>query len=131
MEKIPNELRYTKTHEWLRLEKDSIVTVGITDHAQHLMGDLVYVELPKINRKYHAGDEVAVVESVKTAADVYSPLNGEVIEVNERLSSEPEQVNVDPYGKGWIFRIKIEDENQLNDLLDAKTYQNNVAEESE
>lgn len=131
MEKIPNELRYTKTHEWLRLEKDSIVTVGITDHAQHLMGDLVYVELPKLNKKCNVGDEIAVVESVKTAADVYSPLNGEVIEVNERLSSEPEQVNVDPYGKGWIFRIKIEDENQLNDLLDAKTYQNNVAEESE
>jgi glycine cleavage system H protein len=129
MADAPNDLQYTKTHEWIRHEKGEIYTVGITDHAQHQLGDLVFVELPEVDADVNGGDEVVVVESVKTAADVYSPLTGKIVEVNESLESQPALVNQDPYGDGWLFRIKIEDDSELDDLLDADGYNEEIAEE--
>jgi glycine cleavage system H protein len=129
MADIPNELRYSKTHEWIRQEKADVYTIGITDHAQHQLGDLVFVELPEVDADVNAGDEVVVVESVKTAADVYSPLTGKIIEVNETLQSQPAMVNQDPYGDGWLYRIKAEDEAELDDLLDAEQYESELEEE--
>lgn len=123
MDTYPQELRYTSTHEWVRMEPDQTVTVGITDHAQHLLGDLVFVELPKLQRETRSGEEVAVVESVKTAADVYSPVSGTIVAVNEQLQQQPGAVNSDPYGAGWLFRLKIADKNELNQLLNANKYQ--------
>ena len=117
---IPAELRYTESHEWLRPQEDGIVTVGITDHAQHLFGDLVFVEIPEVGRVVSAAESCAVVESVKAASDVYSPLDGVIVEVNELLADSPELINQDPYGEGWIFRIKTSA--ALNDLLDAHAY---------
>ncbi len=105
MSQVPDTLRYTQTHEWLRQEADGSVTVGITDHAQAQLGDLVYVELPAIGKALAAGDACAVVESVKAAADVYAPLAGSVLAVNDTLSGAPEQVNQDPYGAGWLLRV--------------------------
>lgn len=129
MSDIPNELRYSKSHEWIRQEKADVYTVGITDHAQHQLGDLVFVELPEVDVDVNAGDEVVVVESVKTAADVYSPLTGKIIEINESLQSQPAMVNQDPYGDGWLYRIKAEDESELDDLLDSDQYESELAEE--
>ena len=122
MSDCPRELHYTESHEWVRLENDDTVTVGITDHAQHQLGDLVFVELPDNNSGMEKGDELAVVESVKTAADVYAPISGEVIAINEQLSSRPELINQDPYGNGWICRIKPENLDELAGLLDADAY---------
>lgn len=119
----PKELRYSATHEWVRIEDDHTITVGITDHAQHLLGDLVFVELPQLNKQAESGAEVAVVESVKTAADVYSPVRGAVIAINDVLQQTPGVVNSDPYGAGWLFRLKITDKNELSQLLDAQKYQ--------
>jgi glycine cleavage system H protein len=119
----PNELRYTSTHEWVRTNADNTITVGITDHAQHQLGDLVFVELPKVHKQITGGAEAAVVESVKTAADVYSPVSGTVIAVNETLQQTPGTVNSDPYGEGWIFRLKVIDDSALAKLLDAEKYQ--------
>ncbi|MDE3401113.1 MAG: glycine cleavage system protein GcvH, partial [Coxiella burnetii] len=127
---FPAELYYSKNHEWMRKESDETFTVGITDHAQEQLGDLVFVELPETNIHVDAGDEVAVVESVKTAADVYSPLSGKVIEINNALENEPATVNRDPYGDGWLYRITIDDEKELNDLLDADGYQTLIEAES-
>lgn len=118
---IPPELRYAESHEWVRAEDGGIVTVGITDHAQHLLGDLVFVEIPEIGRVVTAAESCAVVESVKAASDVYSPLDGVVVEVNETLADSPELINQDPYGDGWIFRLKTSA--SLDDLLDAAAYQ--------
>ncbi|MBS0350867.1 MAG: glycine cleavage system protein GcvH [Proteobacteria bacterium] len=123
MNQYPNELRYTSTHEWVKIEKDNTITVGITEHAQHQLGDLVYVELPELNKQVTAGKELAVVESVKTAADVYSPADGAVIAINESLRKNPELVNQDPYGNGWLFRLKINNAPELEKLLDAHKYQ--------
>lgn len=123
MSHYPKDLRYSSTHEWVRIEDNNTVTVGITEHAQHLLGDLVFVELPQLQRQTKSGEEVAVVESVKTAADVYSPARGEIIAVNEALQQTPGQVNSDPYGAGWLFRIKIADPSELEKLLDAQKYQ--------
>lgn len=106
MSELPGDLRYTEEHEWLRQEEDGTVTVGITDHAQSALGDLVYVELPEIGQTVEAGGDMAVVESVKAASDVYAPVSGEVVAVNEDLSDDPEKVNGDPYGDGWIVRLK-------------------------
>ncbi len=106
MSELPGELRYTNEHEWLRQEDDGSVTVGITDHAQNALGDLVYVELPELGQSVEAGGEMAVVESVKAASDVYAPIGGEVIGINEELSDDPEKINADPYGDGWIVRLK-------------------------
>lgn len=122
-EAYPKELRYSPTHEWVRIEDNQTVTVGITDHAQHLLGDLVFVELPKLHQQTVMGKEIAVVESVKAAADVYSPLNGAVVAVNETLQDAPGTVNTDPYGAGWLFRLQISDQSELEKLLDASKYQ--------
>ncbi|UCH53288.1 MAG: glycine cleavage system protein GcvH [Pseudomonadota bacterium] len=128
--KTPTELKYTKSHEWVRVETDGTVTVGITDHAQELMGDMVYVDLPETGRKVEAGKECAVVESVKAASDVYAPVNGEVTAANGELSGSPETVNKDCYGAGWMFRIKPANKADVDALLDAKAYEALVAAES-
>jgi glycine cleavage system H protein len=123
MSEYPAELRYTKSHEWVRQDSADEVTIGISDYAQHELGDLVFVELPDLNAKASSGQEIAVVESVKTAADIYSPVDGEIIEVNQTLVSAPEFINQDPYGNGWIFRMKLKHPSQLESLMDAKAYQ--------
>lgn len=122
MSQIPTELHYTTTHEWIRVESDGHYTVGITDHAQHLLGDVVYVELPALGRKIEAGHEISVIESVKAAADVYSPLSGEVIAVNEQLNTNPQLVNQSPYTEGWLVKLKANDVH-VSHWLDAKTYE--------
>ena len=122
MSNIPSELKYTKTHEWVRDEGDGKVTVGITDHAQELLGDLVFVELPEVGAEINAGDECAVVESVKAASDVYCPLNGEVIEVNEALADAPETINSDAFDEGWMFRLQLVDAGELDGLMDAEAH---------
>ena len=119
---VPSELKYTKSHEWVRVEEGGLATVGITDHAQELLGDLVFVELPEVGAALGVGAECAVVESVKAASDVYSPLTGEVVEVNEGLADAPETINQDAYEEGWIFRIKIGDPGELESLMDADSY---------
>ncbi len=122
MSNIPSDLKYTKTHEWVRDDGDGVITVGITDHAQELLGDLVFVELPEPEAEIAAGDECAVVESVKAASDIYCPLNGEVLEVNEALAEAPETINTDAYENGWIFKLKLVDAGELDGLLDADGY---------
>ena len=122
MSDVPNELKYVASHEWIRVEDDGTVTVGVTDHAQDLLGDVVFVELPGVGVELSAGDESGVVESVKAASDIYAPLSGEVIEVNEELEESPELVNSDPYGDGWFFKLKLSDKTELDDLLDADGY---------
>jgi len=127
MSEVPSELKYTKSHEWLRLEDDGLVTVGISDHAQELLGDLVFVELPEPGLEFVAGDECCVVESVKAASDVYMPISGEVAEVNEALVDEPEIINDSPYDNGWLFKIRPSAE-EFDDLMDADAYQDEIAE---
>jgi glycine cleavage system H protein len=122
MSSIPSDLKYAKSHEWIRDEGDGVVTVGITDHAQELLGDLVFVELPEVGAAVAADGECGVVESVKAASDVYSPLAGEVIAVNEALGDAPETINQDPYGDGWIFKLRLADAGVLGELLDADAY---------
>jgi len=122
MSNIPNDLKYAKTHEWVRDEGDGNVTVGISDHAQELLGDLVFVELPEQGAEIKAGDECAVVESVKAASDVYCPMSGEVVAVNEALADAPETINSDPYNDGWMFRLKLLDAGELDGLMDADAY---------
>lgn len=127
MSEIPSNLKYAETHEWARLEEDGTVTVGITDHAQGLLGDVVYIELPEIDTEINAGEEIGVVESVKAASDIYSPISGTVIAINDALIETPELVNSEPYGKGWLFQLQLEDEKEFNKLLDAKTYSAHIA----
>ena len=122
MTETPKNLKYTKSHEWLREESDGIATVGITHHAQELLGDIVYVELPQPNGEFTATSECAVVESVKAAADVYMPVDGEIVAVNDELADEPQRVNNEPYGNGWLFKIKLKQKSQLNELLDSSAY---------
>ncbi|VAW94824.1 Glycine cleavage system H protein [hydrothermal vent metagenome] len=129
MSNTPSELKYTKSHEWVRIEGDGTATVGISDHAQALLGDMVFVELPEPGSTLEAGEECAVVESVKAASDVYTPLTGEVVAANELLEDAPETVNTDVYNDGWLFRIKLEDEAELKELLDAEAYAELIAEE--
>jgi glycine cleavage system H protein len=119
--KIPVELKYARSHEWARPAGDTAV-VGISDHAQHELTDVVFVELPAVGRKVKVGEACAVVESVKTASDIYSPLSGEIVEVNKALSDKPELVNSDPYGQGWFYKIKISNPAELQNLLDAQAY---------
>ncbi|MCY4565212.1 MAG: glycine cleavage system protein GcvH [Gammaproteobacteria bacterium] len=126
MSETPNELRYAETHEWAR-EDDGIVTVGITDHAQDALGDVVYVELPDPEQWVAAREEAGVVESVKAASDIYAPVTGTVVAVNEQLEDSPELVNQDPYGDGWFFRIDPEDAAELGELLDADAYMETCA----
>jgi len=128
MSHIPADLKYTREHEWLRIEGDEAV-VGITEHAQELLGDMVFVDLPKVEQVFETAAECCVVESVKAASDVYMPVKGKVLAVNEDLEGSPELVNSDPYGAGWLFRIHIEDASEINALLDADAYQALVAEE--
>lgn len=122
MSEIPGDLKFMKSHEWARVEGDGKVTVGISDHAQGLLGDLVYVELPNVGDRVEAGNACAVVESVKAASDVYAPVGGTVIAVNSALSDKPETINEDAYGEGWLFVLEIEDPDQLNDLLGPDDY---------
>jgi len=122
MADVPGDLKYSKDHEWVRLEEDGDVTIGVTDHAQAALGDMVFVELPEIGATLAEGDACAVVESVKAASDVYSPLNGEVIGVNDALADAPELVNQDPYGDGWIYRMKLDNEDDLDELMSAEEY---------
>ena len=119
----PSDLKYTKTHEWVRDNGDGTVTVGITDHAQELLGDVVYVELPEVESILTAEENCGVIESVKAASDLYSPLYGEVVTVNEELDAEPELINTAPFGEGWIFSIKLGNMDDLNELLDADAYE--------
>ncbi len=128
MSSVPKNLKYSKTHEWIRKD-DDVYTVGITDHAQCMLGDLVYIELPEIESSFEIGQECAVIESVKAAADIYCPVSGEVIEINELLIENPQLVNQDPYGKGWLFRIRPF-EADTQDLLNHEQYAKQVASEA-
>jgi glycine cleavage system H protein len=128
MNGVPKTLKYSKTHEWVR-QDDDVVTIGITDHAQCMLGDLVYVELPEIEITFEEGQECAVIESVKAAADIYCPVSGEVVEINEALLENPQLVNEDPYGKGWLFRIRPF-ETKYKELLNAEQYSKQVASEA-
>ncbi|MGB0467298.1 MAG: glycine cleavage system protein GcvH [Pontibacterium sp.] len=130
MSDIPSELKYVASHEWIRDEGDGIVTVGVTDHAQDLLGDVVFVELPEIGTEFENGDDAGVVESVKAASDIYAPVSGEVIAINESLEDTPEQVNTDPYGDGWFFKVKLSDAAELELLLSADAYAEHCESES-
>ncbi len=131
MSEIPEDLRFTPQHEWVRENDDGTVDVGITDHAQTALGDLVFVELPEADAEFSQGDACAVVESVKAASDVYAPLSGAVIASNEGLTDAPERVNEDPYGAGWIFKLRPANPLELEDLLNADAYQQLLAEADE
>lgn len=128
MSNIPADLKYAKSHEWAKKQPDGTVLVGITDHAQSALGDLVFVEVPKAGRAVKAGEACAVVESVKAASDVYAPISGEVVESNAALASAPETLNQDPYGKGWMFKLKPANAAELDTLLDAGAYGKVAAE---
>lgn len=119
---IPKDLFYAKTHEWVSLE-EGIATIGITDFAQSQLSDLTFVELPEVGTTLEAGDEAAVVESVKAAADVYAPVSGEVVEVNEELQESPDLINIDAFGKGWLFKLRVNNESDVDALLDADSYE--------
>ena len=129
MNEIPGDLKFLKSHEWARMEDSGRVTVGISEHAQGLLGDLVYVELPGVGDTVKAGAACAVVESVKAASDVYSPVSGTVVAVNEALSDKPETINEDAYGEGWIFAVRISDRAELDQLLDASAYEELIENE--
>ena len=122
MAEIPNNLKFLDSHEWARLEEDGTVTVGISDHAQGLLGDIVFVELPDTGKTINKKDDIAIAESVKAASDVYSPLSGEIVSVNEALNDNPELINSSPYDDGWFFKIKPQNNDELEDLLDAEAY---------
>ncbi|WP_223544668.1 glycine cleavage system protein GcvH [Pseudomonas sp. A-B-19] len=127
MSDIPAELRFAESHEWARLEADGTVTVGISDHAQEALGDVVFVELTEVGKVFAAGDQSGVVESVKAASDIYAPISGEVVAINEDLSASPELLNSDPYG-AWIFKLKPSDKSELDKLLDAAGYKAAIGE---
>ena len=129
MSKVPEELRYTKSHEWIRTDDDGTVVIGLTDHAQEALGDLVYVELPETGTRVDQGEACAVVESVKAASDVYSPVKGEVTESNEALDDNPELLNQDPYGDGWLMRIATDGADESGEFMDAAAYETLLAEE--
>lgn len=126
MSDIPSDLKFLQSHEWVREDDGGQVTVGISDHAQSQLGDLVFVELPEVGSELSAGDACAVVESVKAASDVYSPISGKVTAVNEALESSPEMVNDDPYGDGWLFSVSMSDADELNDLMDTDAYAQSI-----
>jgi glycine cleavage system H protein len=129
MSEIPSELRFAETHEWAEVLEDGLVRVGISDHAQEQLGDLVFVELPEEAGEVTRGEACAVVESVKAASDVYSPVSGEVVSVNESLADSPETINNDPYGDGWLFTVRPSDEADLEELMDAEAYGEHVSED--
>ena len=123
MAEVPSNLKFLESHEWARLEEDGTVTVGISDHAQELLGDIVFVELPDIGKEVTQSGDTAIVESVKAASDFYSPMSGEITEINEALVDNPEIINASPYDSGWFFKIKPQDISEMNKLLDAKAYE--------
>ena len=129
MSDVPSELKIASSHEWARLEEDGSVTIGITDHAQSALGDVVFVELPEVGDTLSAGGDAGVVESVKAASDIYAPVGGEVIAINEQLEDEPETVNADPYNDGWFFKLTPGDTDELNSLLSAEDYQTHCADQ--
>lgn len=129
MSDLPVELKYASSHEWVRLEGDGTAVIGITDHAQAALGDVVYVELPEEGADIDAGAEVAVVESVKAASDIYSPVTGAVIEINPVLEEQPEAINQSPYVDGWLFRVKLSNQNELEDMLDRDEYLLSIEED--
>lgn len=126
---LPNDLKYTSSHEWCRLEDDGTVTIGITEHAQELLGDVVFVETPEVDGEFSASDPVGVVESVKAASDIYAPVDCTVLDANAALADEPELINSDPYGDGWIYKVQPSNVEQLEELLSGEGYQAVVAEE--
>ena len=128
MSEVPSELKFLSSHEWVLVE-DGIATIGVSDHAQELLGDLVYVELPEVGDTVEAGDSVGVIESVKAASDTYAPISGEIVEINVDLEDAPERINVDPYGDGWMYKIAIEDAEELENLLDAAAYSDSILDE--
>ena len=130
MSNVPSDLRYLKSHEWARLEADGTITIGISDHAQQALGDLVFAEVPEAGRRVTAGEACAVVESVKAASDVYSPVSGEVVAGNADLGGRPELINQEPYGAGWLMRIRPDDKTQFVAMLDAKSYEAALAAET-
>jgi len=123
MAEFPGNLKYASSHEWAKLEDDGTVTVGISDHAQEALGDVVYVEMPQLGQEVTAGGEAGVIESVKAASDIYAPVSGEIIEINDELEDAPEKVNESPFGEGWFFKIKPNDTTELSQLLDAAAYE--------
>ena len=129
MSNIPSELKYSKEHEWVRLDDEGSAVIGITDHAQELLGDMVYVELPEVEDSVATGDETGVVESVKAASDIYAPISGEIIEVNEELADSPENVNSEPYDSGWLYKMTVANESDLEELLTADEYAELIADE--
>lgn len=129
MSEIPSELKYTKSHEWVRSEEDGSVTIGISDHAQELLGDLVFVELPEVGTEMSIDDAACVVESVKAASDVYMPISGEVIAVNDSLADTPETINDSPYDDGWLIRVKPSNLDELEDLMDSDSYDAEISED--
>ncbi len=126
MSNVPKELKYTESHEWIGREADDSVRIGISDHAQQALGDLVFVELPAVGDTVDQGESCAVVESVKAASDIYSPVTGEVIAVNEDLEDDPGSINSDPYGDGWLFQVKLTEPEEMDSLLDAESYENSL-----
>lgn len=128
MSEIPADLKYIETHQWVRVADDGTATVGITDFAQEQLGDVVYIGLPEVGETVRGGEEAGVAESVKSASDVFSPVTGEVIAINEALEEEPEIVNDDPYGEGWMFRVKLADKGELDALMDADAYGESLAD---
>ena len=128
MSNIPTDLKYATSHEWIRAEGNGVFTVGITEHAQDLLGDMVFVELPEVGDNVAQGDDCAVAESVKAASDIYAPISGEIVAANDALNDSPELVNSAPYGEGWMFQIKASDESEVAGLLDAAGYKNAIDE---
>lgn len=128
MSDIPSDLRYAESHEWVSQEEEGVVKVGISDHAQEQLGDLVFVELPEEGETFGRGDACSVVESVKAASDIYCPVSGEIVVVNEALADTPEIVNNDPYGDGWLFSVKLDDPGELEGLMDAEAYKEHLEE---
>lgn len=126
MSNLPTELKYTASHEWVRAEGEGVYSVGITEHAQELLGDMVFIDLPEVGTSFDAGDDCAVAESVKAASDIYAPISGEIVSINDELEGAPELVNSAPYSEGWLFRIKASDESQIADLLDAAAYESSI-----
>ncbi|MAA64149.1 MAG: glycine cleavage system protein H [Alteromonadaceae bacterium] len=128
MSQIPADLKYIETHQWVRVADDGTATVGVTDFAQDQLGDVVFVELPELGATVTGGEEAGVAESVKSASDVFSPVTGEVIEINESLEDEPEKLNEDPYGEGWLFRVRLSDAGEIDGLMEADAYADMVAD---
>ena len=122
-----SELKFTEDHEWLQLDENNELTIGITDYAQDQLGDIVYIELPEVDKSLHTGDDMAVIESVKTAGEIKAPVTGTVIEINEQLADEPEMVNNDPLGDGWFFRMSVEDLTELENYMDEEAYNEYIA----